>query len=70
MSLKTFMSALMLAIAVCACGVALAAVRPDTVDQIMPSAAMPLTATQRPAREAPAIDPQVLSLALAAVQGG
>ncbi|MFC5440251.1 murein L,D-transpeptidase catalytic domain family protein [Rhodanobacter ginsenosidimutans] len=62
------MSALMLAIAVCACGVALAAVRPDAVDQIMPSAAMPLTATQRLAREAPAIDPQVLSLALAAVQ--
>lgn len=68
MSLKTFMSALMLAFAVCACGVALAAARPGAVDQIMPPAAMPLTAAQRLAREAPAIDPQVLSLALAAVQ--
>lgn len=68
MSLKTFMSALMLAFAVCACGVALAAARPGAVDQIMPPAAMPLAAAQRLAREAPAIDPQVLSLALAAVQ--
>jgi hypothetical protein len=69
MSLKTFMSALMLALAVGACGAVLAATPPAADQhQLTPSAVMPLTAVQRLAREAPAIDPQVLSLALASVR--
>lgn len=68
MSLKKFMSALMLALAVGAFGVASAAAPASADDRITPPTAVPPTAVQRLAREAPAVDPQVVSLALAAVQ--
>lgn len=68
MSVKTLMPALALAVAACACNLSFAATPIKPAQPLIPPAAVPPTPAQRLARHAPAADPQVLALALAAVR--